>query len=705
MWQRVLSLNAGMDLYSATTVVAAFMAGLGLGSLLGGAIADRISPVRALAVYALCEAVIGGFALISIWLLYLHYPDVSSVLATFAVNFLLLLVPTTFMGMTLPIISRGLVERSALIAAQVGRLYSVNTVGAALGAGATAGWWLLGRVGLVGTVQVAAMLNFASALVALGLLPVAKRLTGQPAPGSPEVEQRSGRWVGKPMFWVVLYGVTGFIALALEMVWFRLLNVLLRSDTYTFARLLTVYLVFLGFGAWAGTRLLDRIRRPDLAFLWLQLLIGVGAAAGGFGAVRIAQRFSADTLLYLAPLVVIPLPTFFMGVCFPLVQRMVAENFAVLGKRVSHVVFSNTVGSVLGTIATGFLLLDQLGTPATLRLLVAILGMFGIGAAVLTPGEGRQRLARALVAGALVTAAILTVPTGSRFWRPLHPPEFADLTVSEDGSCVTGIAHGNAIPGIPVTATTQYFLFINGELQNGIPFDDFHIRLGTVPALLHENPKDVLVIGLGAGSTPFGLTLDPRLRAIDLVEICGTEIPLLQALRDKGMTELTELFRDPRLRLHVQDGRKFLLESAAGYDLIVTDTLVVRSAYSGSLYSREFYQLARSRLRPGGIFAQWIPSPRTLQTLTAVFPEVVQVYSHERRWPRFMLARDKPLPADTVAMKKAFQGIARERMRPESIPPLERFIEGIVLEPVSRDLEGFSQLNRDLFPRDEYADW
>jgi spermidine synthase len=694
VWQRVLSLHAGMDLFSTTTVVAAFMAGLGLGSLLGGALADRVTPVRALFLYALCEACIGAFGLISVWLLYFHYPSVSGRLASFGAAFLLLIVPTTVMGMTLPILSRGLVQKASDIAPQVGRLFALNTAGAAAGAAITSGPLLLASIGLVGTVRVAASLNLASALFALALVPVANRLSSPPTTEPP----RARAWIGRPWHWATVYGLTGFVSLALEVSWFRLLNVLLISNTYTFARLLTVYLTFLGIGAWLGARRLSSVRRPDLLFLWLQLGVGVAAAVGPLVAIGVARHFSPAALLYVAPLLVLPLPTFLMGFCFPLVQRLVADNFAVLGRRVGLAVFANTVGCVLGTIVTGFFLLDRLGTPATLRLLVAMLGLFGCAAGILS--DRRSAVALAAVVAIL---AVLLIPRGTAFWAPLHAA-VTQLEVREDGSCVTATGYAPAVPGIKVTASHQYFLFINGELQNGIPFDDFHIRLGVIPALAHPAPRETLVIGLGAGSTPFGLGLDPRVGSIDLVEICGTEVPLLESVRDKGMSELAALFQDPRVHTTIADGRKYLLANDRQYDLIITDTLPARSAFSGSLYSREFYELARSRLRDDGLFAQWIPSARTLQTVASVFPYVSRVYSPAVPWPRFMLASKSPLPTDGEAIRRAYAGIHRDHLRPESLPPLDRFMKELVFDPAVRDPERFPVLNHDLFAHDEYAD-
>src|SRR5262245_59220637 len=256
-WQRVLSLHAGMDLFAATTVVAAFMAGLGMGNLLGGSIADRLTPKGAVLMYASAELLIGSFGWLSIWLLYKQYATFSPYLhgnaSAFLFHFVLLSIPTTLMGATLPLLSRGVVRRSSEIAPMVGKLYGANTLGAAVGAMATAGWWILGRVGLEGVIQIAACLNLGSGLLALSIFRTTD-IAAQPAESSgPTTSQATS--LRRPSHWIILYGFTGFVSLALEVVWFRLLNVLMYSTTYTFSRLLAVYLIFFGFGVLAGSYL------------------------------------------------------------------------------------------------------------------------------------------------------------------------------------------------------------------------------------------------------------------------------------------------------------------------------------------------------------------------------------------------------------------------------------------------------------------
>src|SRR5262249_3106949 len=274
-----------------------------------------------------------------------------------------------------------------------------------------------------------------------------------------------------------------------------------------------------------------------------------------------------------------------------------------------------------------------------------------------------------------------------------------DAQVVEDGTCVTAMVERT--PG-------HFRLYISGELQNGVPFDDFHLRLGALPVLLHPDPKDVLVIGLGAGSTAYGIGLDRRVANLETVEICAGELPLLRQLADRGMPELQQLLADPRLRIIIEDGRKYLLDTDKRYDLIVSDPLLSLSPYSGSLYSLEFYQLVHSRLKPGGMFAQWISRERAMQSAGAVFEYVADIRS--KHVPLgddpFFVASNAPFQVDPAVVAERYAAARRKEVRPESEPRLAAFIQNIFTLPVDRKgWNDASKLNRDLFARDEYAQW
>lgn len=691
-WQRVLSLNAGMDLFSVTTVVAAFMLGLGVGSLAGGWLADRLSSVAAVRAYAAAELVIGLFGLSSVWILYELYPRLApwfpGTFGAFALHFLALLVPTVLMGATLPLLARGVVERAEETGPLVGRLYAVNTVGAALGALAMSGGWVLGRVGLDGSIRAAASLNLVCAVLAFVVL---RASHGQAPEAAVEDAPRPRA------FLIAVYGATGFACLGLEIVWFRLLNVVGLSSTYTFSRLLFLYLVGLGAGAALGSRLARRVKSATNAFFTLQLAIAFLALAGPFVVVSSATRYGAEPWFRdgVAPLLVLLAPTILMGMGFPLMQHLLGSSLSRLGRTTGLLLFANTLGCVAGSLCAGFLLLDRLGTPVTLCIFGGVLA--AVGATGLLKEREPGATARTLVGLAIFIVAVVALPRGLGFWGPLHERPIDE--VHEDGACLTALG----------PRENARHLYISGEIQNGVPFDEFHVRLGLVPMVLHPSPKRVLVIGLGAGSTAYAVALDPRVETIDCVEICPGEATLLKRLAASGSAELAQLFADPRLRLHFTDGRKYLLEHPdQRWDAIVTDTLLTQWSHSGSLYSQEFYRLARSRLADDGLFAQWEPSPRVYRTLASVFPDthVVHAPHLDNNSPRVMVATQKPLPMDLAAFTERL-----DRTNHASVPlamqaQLRTFFSTAQAWPETYHL-AFppDQLNRDLFPRDEYGNW
>jgi len=694
-WQRILTLHAGMDLYSVTTVIAAFMAGLGLGNLLGGALADRVDARASVLLYALMELFIGAFGALSVQVLQNLYPRLSALISTtprqFAFHFALLLIPTTMMGTTLPLLARGVVARSAEIAPSVGRLYGVNTLGAAVGAFAMTGPWILGRLGLQGAIGIAAGLNVAAGLLALRFATIRN---SAPAPTQSDASHSKA---GFPL-WAIIYGVTGFAALGLEVAWFRLLNVVGRSTTYTFSRLLFVYLVGLGLGSLLGGRLARRLTRPARTFLLLQAAIGLAALVGPLLVTAYFEHAAGKRRVFprdvLAPLVVLLPPTVLMGICFPIMNRVVSNQLETLGRRTGALLFANTLGCVLGTLATGFFFLPAYGTAATLRLLAGILCLLAAAALL---AEGRRMVGRVVgLAGAFGILAWL-LPSGVAFWAPLHGAPPMQMTTREDGSCVLGMFEERP----------RFFaLYISGMRQNAVPFDDFHVRLGAVPVLIHPAPRRALVIGLGMGSTPHGLAVDPRVEHATCVEICAGQLPLLDSLYHKGMRELEPLLSNPRLDYRFEDGRKFLLDSGERFDLVITDTLLPLSPFSGSLYSREFYQLVSSRLRVNGMFAQWVPSRRILETAASVFPFVYVIEdAASPASSKFLVASNRPIKLDRAALLERNRGANRSTLPPETRRNLEEFLaRAVATAVVGRDF-ALDELNTDLFPRDEFSSW
>lgn len=727
VWQRVLSLHAGIDLMAATTVVTAFMAGLGLGSLAGGAMADRLGGKRSLLVFAMSNAAIGAFAWSSLWLFYDVYrrfaAELDSALAMFAFHFLLLAIPTTLMGLSLPLLARGAVAASREIAPLVGRLYAVNTLGAAMGA-AVAGWWLLGSFGFVATVRIAGTLNLIAAVVVLLLWRAAGPGTPAPAENARHTatagNDRERLWP-----WFLLYGLTGAVAIGLEIVYFRVVDAILRNNSYTFATVLALYLLLFALGAALGARRAGRVERPDRWFLSLQFAVGASTllgmlillhppsalgieafvaryyTTGGFmhGGYAVRNLEEAARLIYahvVAPLLIMGAPVLLMGASFPFIQALVARRLDSLGRRTGTLLFSNICGNVAGGAMTGFLLLDRFGTAGTLQLLAGVLTLPGLAAAARLPMR-RLRMAGAAGAIGLMAACMAAFPSNERFWAFFHSVPVDRFELAEDRACVTSL----------VDQHLETFLYINGSWQNGHPYDFFHVLIGLLPSLMHDRPERGLAVGLGIGSTAYSMAQDPRIGRVDCVEICGGEKRLIARLAGRGSSTSRRLLADSRIRLIDADGRRWLLSQPEPYDLIVVDAVRPNTAYAGNLYSLEFYELVASRLSNDGLFVQWIPTERVLNGVRKVFRYVAIGEVPDYFASRFIVASNEPLRLHVPTLQERLAGVnLKASFNPEQSRQLVEFFEGKRLERLwdRRKVSALPDIefNHDLHPRDEY---
>jgi spermidine synthase len=715
VWQRLIAIHAGVDLASTTTVVAAFMAGLGLGSVVGGRLAPRLSARRAAQAYALSTLGVAAFAAVSVPLLYggsaaLASADRSAG-AAFLFHFALLLVPTSLMGLSLPLLTHAVAAEGAAGAASVGRLAALNTLGAAAGAFVTT-WWVVGSFGFGGAIALAATLELAAAALVL--------MFYRPSTDTAAVTslQRSAPAWG----WHLVFALTGAVALGFEIVFFRIVDALMRSNSYTFGHVLALYLVLYAVGNAVGARWVKRTEDPGHAFALAQLTMALTAGFGVWLLVSMPSLWGMRQLLesyfatdgYLAgpsmptsgktamkllfahvtgPLLVMGVPVFCMGLSFPLVMGAVVKPGTAVATRVGTLQLANVAGNVVGSLLTGFVLLDAVGTMGTVRVLSSLLAVGGV-ALGLWAARGKKTLVATL--GATSVAMVALLPDNTRFWAFLHAAPLDRFTLVEERSCV------NALVREPTTG--EEILFLNATSQNGWPFDDFHVLIGLLPALLQEKPGPVLAIGLGAGSTAWGLLQDPRVTSVRCVELCGGEVTLLAELGRRGATELTQLMNDPRARIDVGDGRKALLEPGQ-YGVISVDALRPNSAFSGNVYSVDFYQLVQRRLAPQGVFAQWVPTERVLEGARRVFGHVVTVEIPGGRG-RFFLASNQPMRFDRQLLVSRFQAAAAHL----SLAQRQR-IETILKEAVVQTVRAGETLpsalpneavNTDLFARDEY---
>lgn len=704
-WQRLLALATGIGIYSVAMIVAAFMAGLGIGSHWGGRLSRRVSARGALRLFAALELGLAAFALCSTTLYYDGLRAVAGAVALSpalegAIHLLALLPPTTLMGMSLPLLVRAVVAEAEGADRTIGLLYGLNVVGASLGAMLTP-WLLIRYWGIPGAIGFGAACN---ALVGLCGLVLLRARPGDAAPAA-ETALPDAERARPPAVWMALYAASGFCALGLEVLWFRLTDVAVKATAFSFGSVLAVYLAGLASGSLLGTRILRRVSRPLAAFLVCQCLLLLYSACAvtllvhapsagplawldaywaqpyGFKLGTLWDWAAVLRLYVLGPVALYGPPTFVMGLSFPLLQRAVQDDPRTSGYKVGLLQAANIAGCVAGSFAVGLAGVSWLGTTGTLRVLVlagVAFGLFGVARV------GWRSPFPALVA-ALALAA-WAVPGPERLWSRLHGVAAGAGYFDEDAA---------GLVAITPEGREQWRVSVNGRSISSLPFGGTHSELGALPVALHPDPREVAIIGLGSGDTAWAAACRPSTKRITVFEICAPEVALLRRVaaeqRPRG---LAEFLADPRVRLRFADGRHALETEPQLYDVIEADPLLPYLAYSGNLNSLEFFQACGRRLAPGGLMCTWAPTPRVHATFRRAFPYVLSV------WGVILVGSREPIVLDPEAW--------RERLAAPSVrrylghPLANRLVAGLRDAQLAGPADPGVDSNRDLHPRDEF---
>ena len=740
----MLGFFSGVDVYSVTITVAAFMAGLGCGSLAGGHLADRLSSRNRLLTFSLAEAIITLFALCSKWLYYdLLYVKWSALADSPVllplILFASLLVPTFCMGMTLPILAKAFTARIEAASAIIGYLYGINTLGATVGALVTP-WVLLRHFAFPDVLRIGAAL---SALCAVGAVLLWRWSGRDAAPAPAEMAQRP---VGAPLesdrfragVWMLIYALSGFIALSLEIVWFRLLGVLQKSTSFTFPSLLAVYLGGLAIGVMIGVSLAKRVRRPAVVFLALQSGITLSAAAslsaflfhverrgflepvwrylGGYEPVNAAALLSAIPawfsnlpvappvlesarfvllLYFVLPFALIAPSTLLMGASFPVLQRLVQDNPMLLGRRVGWLQTVNIAGSMLGALLVGWCLLRWLGSSGTLKVLVLLGGIFLCLLAGCISRRQWIRLLSFAISIGLVSWFAVAIPTAQELWAKLHGTGPSAI-IAREGASGLAVLKGNRNH-----LENGVWVFSNGIGQSWLPYGGVHTQIGIFAVVLHPRPEEVAVIGLGSGDTVYALGGSPHTRHLTCIEIVEPTYDSLKELAARvPYSPLRSLLEDSRIQWVFTDGRAHILRSGKQFDVIEADALRSNSAYSGNLYSWEYFQTLKAHLKPGGLAVTWVPTSRVLVSFLQVFSHVIVVDG-------VALGSEQPIPVEPDAILRRladpFTSEYYRHVGEDLQPLLSNLIAGEFLRYAPEtERPGKADLNSDLFPRDEY---
>jgi spermidine synthase len=705
VWTRKLVLLFGATAFAVSTVLSIFFFGLGLGSLWGGRWADRWR--RPLFAYGVMEIIIGLWALAFIFAIDIGETALVALLQTVGHSRVLgivtrallaaalLIVPVTLMGATLPLLARFVTTGGQVRGRPIGLLYSMNTVGAVLGCAVT-GFVLLATFGYTRTTLIGAALN-----VGVGVLAIAVSARYEPRRGDVPAQfdgvdpgragARPSLRFGAGAIVLAAFALSGFCSLALEVLWTRLLTIVFYGTTYAFTTMLTTVLIGIALGSAVAAWLVDRRRDPVGLFGVVQALTGIACLGmlyffPALPDILIEQQravgFDWDRLVFrkfvLCALVIFP-PTFLFGMSFPLAVRAYVTLQDHVGRDVGRLYSANTFGGVLGALAGGFLIIPALGVHNGIVVLAFAMLLMGLALILAAPmWTARIKPLYAVTAAAAALVLFVRLPGDvslalNKWFVPddhkiIHYAEGVEATVVVSAPEVDDRGTDRVLWLNAVQATAS--------IEKGVKMNRFQ---GVLPLVFDRNPQEALFMCFGSGITAGTLALSPFER-IDTVEIAEDVLQAAQFFKVDNF----DVLNNSRIRAIVDDGRNFLLTTSHRYDLITFEPMPLALAGVSTFYTREYYELCRKRLAPGGIVSQWVPihSLNTdvvrsmMATFLAVFPEATTWFVNA---DLFLIGSEEPLRID----------YAQLRQRIENNPELRAGLEAVYLPDVEEVLASF----------------
>ncbi len=687
LWARMLGLVFGATTLAVSTVLAAFMGGLALGSALAGKLAQRIR--KPLSTYGLMEIGIAVYALL-VPFLFRWIDDLYALiwqqfqpgyftfsLWRFLLSSIVLLVPTTLMGATLPVLAVALVRSSERDSNSVTRLYACNLAGAILGTLA-AGFVLLPTLGVRMTIAVAAVLNVIVGVIAIFLQRQTKARTDhEPNPANLETNPV----IPVSNFWYFAALASGFVTISAQVSWTRTLTMIIGSSTYAFSIVVALFLIGLAIGAWLIARK-DRSQRLRSAILKVEavtalslllslyvlnqipgLLINLGLRLHvSSWAGLLALQIVSATLLILVPAIL-------MGMVMPLVLVWASSDRAGAVARVGRSYAVNTIGAIAGAFITGFILIPKTSTRFTL--LLAAICCLVVAAVAYRPSGRDPALKRSLAIGLIPVFVIV-------LFIIAPPMNLADLSIGAYDSLVRvlaqtreGVKEAEAGPNVHEllmyeegpTATVSVrrdqntvSMAINGRTNASDSIYDMptQVMLGQLPLLVAPKIDHGLIIGYATGVT-VGAMLQSPVQSVTCVELEPGTVAGSQFFNHVNNRPLD----DPRATLIIDDARTFLRVTPNRYDMIVSEPSHPWVPGVANLFTQEFFELGRARLSDDGIWVQWVQiyqlSTESLRSVLAtyqkVFPHVLvfRVGGFSNGKDLLLVGSNRPLNLDRLA--------------------------------------------------------
>jgi len=681
VWQKMLVLVFGISTYSTTIILASFMGGLVLGSYLFGKFIDKFK--QPLKIYVYLEIGIGLFALATPWLFagltdlfvwiqrHLHTDLVTTNIIKFILSFIVLLIPTSLMGGTMPVISKFFVHRLDKMGSRIGLIYGSNVLGAVLGC-FLAGFILISAFGKQQTIYYAALMNIGIGLATLYLNKFGKifqnveqlyQVTQQSVSGtvhalsikktkfSKRKQQSSGpvETLSFPPYLLQLIlvtaGISGFCALAYEVLWTRTLIMFLRTSIYAFPIMLTTFLCGMAIGSLVLSRFIDNTKRALVILAIIQGLIGIISLYTIYEFSTINKIITSIWEKYgqgwyasigagfVASGLIMFIPALFFGLSFPLVSKLYTRGLNKLGTSVGSCYSINSMGSVLGSIAAGFILIPLIGITkgfVVIALLNIILGSILL---IFNPFTNRKTKIgiNTTVFGGMVFLLFIIPwkqPLGSYSYNFSHTRAGGKILFYKEGVGGT-VSVTQEIPHL-YTSDMNKRIEVNGVSVAG---NEHMLRTtqkfqGHVPLLLYKtltgnDPEYAFILGFGTGESS-NCILKHDVKCLDCAELVKAEVEAANIFSKINDT----ILKNQRFNLIINDARNVLLTSTTVYDVIESDAVHPNIAFN--TYTKEYYQLCKDRLSENGIISTWIPlfhlNPDNLKillhTINSVFPHI-----------------------------------------------------------------------------------
>jgi len=656
VWAKYLVLFIGGTAVANTIVLATFMGGLALGNSLFGRLADRprTNPLR---LYAMLEVGIGLvcllFPAVFGWLSRQYVAIAATAGPTSPFDPILkatlsaasLLVPCLFMGGTLPVLTKHVVRSLGSLGVGLGRLYFLNTAGAVVGC-LLGGFYVVEHLGLELGMVATSLVNLTLGCLFYVLSRAGDRAdevwrtesTG--AEAEPVGEERTYSPIeARTAFWAI--GAAGALSMLYELAWFRLLVLSIGGTVYSFSTMLTGFVAGIAAGSYLAGRLMRRRRDALLMFAACELGISLVTLVPlplyerlPFVFFRIGTHAAGHYPLYLAAAVgfavlLMGIPALLMGAALPLANRVCVARLDTLGRNVGDVFSANTFGNVIGALVAGFVLLPTIGLERTLLLGAATSGVIGVVLLWASSRGNRDRGGRAVapwrwrtalvVVGGLTAILALSSPLwDSRLiqaglYRRVKQQSFASwdafraqrtrmqVIFERDGDDASILVEDRLDPESP--GNFERSIRVNGKPDATAVADmSMQIFVAHVGMFLHPDPRRVMVIGLGCGATAAAVLRHPEVERVDVAEISPGMVEAARHFSEWN----DDVLRNPRMSLAVADAREVLLRTKERYDVIVSEPTNIWVPGMSALFTQEFYQVVKSRLKPGGVFSQWL---------------------------------------------------------------------------------------------------